>query len=212
MGTEKPLNALSDRMDLDRDRYDSYRRTCWPRIHKKHRRQIERLFPGGSDAPAFDVPANEGISEALAAVLGWSGGSFLITGATGSGKTLALAYCAMRALEGHGFDMPAPFYYFSTATLERDAVDLPKAATTGLLIVDDFHRAAVELAPWRRLQLFGVIDERYGEELPTIAASRRGSAELKETLGDEWVDRLTTDGGREIELDKDENWRRPNGG
>lgn len=197
----------SAQIDLERDRTKTYRRICWPRIRKKFRRRIELLFPNGTN----EEPHDEIVSEALAAVLGWSAETLLITGNTGAGKTLALAYCGLRTIEGHGFETPGPFYYFPVPDLERDAVDLPKAATTGLLIIDDFHRAAAGLAPWRREQLFSVIDERYGEELPTIAASRLPSALLRTALGDEWIDRLTIDGGREIKLEKEENWRRPEG-
>ena len=73
----------------------------------------------------------------------------------------------------------------------------------GLLIIDDIGMAVrgnVAEKENRRIELFNLIDDRYGNNLPTIATSNMHIAELAEHIGVQVVDRLGQ-GGYIIKID-----------
>ncbi len=53
------------------------------------------------------------------------------------------------------------------------------------------------------IQIFDVLDKRYGEQLPTVMVSNLTVDELVNLLGDRIIDRMREDGGALLQL----NWQ-----
>jgi hypothetical protein len=97
--------------------------------------------------------------------------------------------------------------YISCDQLELPGYQVPaEAPTAQLLLLDQLH-SILQVKPWRRLEMFAVLNARYDARLPTVACATTIEPELRRELGDEWNDRLAI--GDEITTIRDaRNWRR----
>lgn len=141
----------------------------------------------------------------MQAVWGWNGQRRLLIAPTGRGKTLALTYCGVRWITHPRH--PEAVAYMACSSLEDDSYAMPEgAATLPLFLLDEIHRLP-EISTWKRTKLYSVIDRRYNARLPTVSASSASVETLRETLGDEWVDRLAL-GKQILKITDPKNWRR----
>lgn len=82
---------------------------------------------------------------------------------------------------------------------ESDLID--HYASTSMLVIDEL---GVQFgSESEMIQMFEVLDKRYGEQLPTVLISNLGVDELVKLLGDRVIDRLREDGGVLLQM----NWK-----
>lgn len=82
---------------------------------------------------------------------------------------------------------------------ESDLID--QYAHTSLLVIDEI---GVQFgSESEMIQIFDVLDKRYGEQLPTVMVSNLTVDELVNLLGDRIIDRMREDGGALLQL----NWQ-----
>lgn len=173
-----------------------------PECHAPKLRQerIDRVFgtaqiPPEYDGMTFGTYPRDGDQFALAALITLSQEpprSVFLHGRVGVGKT-ALALCLMQAWIAAGHVKDALFIttidlldriratYSDQAGANAEDV-LNVARSTSLLVLDDFGRERIQpgdRGAWVRERLFGLVDHRKTQQLPTIYTSNQSITELE---------------------------------
>ena len=139
-----------------------------------------------------------------------NGRGLIISGTVGTGKThLASAIIndvitsenKIKAIYTTARDMIRHLRsaWKNTEISESDVID--QYASTSLLVIDEL--GAQFGSESEMIQMFEVLDKRYGERLPTVIISNLTINELVSLLGDRIIDRMREDGGVLLQM----NWQ-----
>jgi DNA replication protein DnaC len=115
--------------------------------------------------------------------------SMILSGPEGVGKTLSLVWVGLQAAgQGHNLRY-VTVTRMSDYIANRNSCYASELEECDLLIVDEIHRVN-GLPDWIMAGFFGIIDYRYYQCRPTIAAGTVPPAAMKELLGSEVMDRF----------------------
>lgn len=190
------------------ERRAHFARVFAPELPEKARLELGGIFPDG----VWKNPAKGAkIGRALRSAMGWSWRRRITIALTGRGKTLGLVLIGLRAMTDP--KRPEAAIYLSAEQVQSAELrgvkryKIPRDAWDAqLLLLDEMHRIP-RLSRWHREDIFALVNHRYNHRLITVATAAAPEQVLRDSLGDEWVDRLAT-GDEIVKIADKTNWRR----